>query len=218
MGFDALISALLAVAIVLIGRAIVSYEIFTGKALPRGGLSRYWQRSLVLAGGYGALMGLSLSLPGISDIDPVYRLLLATLLMTLFYALLGWRSYADRERSMADLRPFVASQRLYERMLRPAAPPEVDIAMPFRALCEDVLGARVAYLAALGPLAPLVGPTAISGRGRRGLRADHQRAGESLQLTRGDLRAAGGRTLRRRGLGGAAVERARADRRAAAGR
>jgi signal transduction histidine kinase len=163
MGFDALISALLAIAIVLIGRAIVSYEIFTGKALPRGGLSRYWQRSLVLAGGYGALMGLSLSLPGISDIDPAYRLLLATLLMTLFYALLGWRSYADRERSMADLRPFVASQRLYERMLRPAAPPEVDIAMPFRALCEDVLGARVAYLAALGPLAPLVGPTALSG-------------------------------------------------------
>src|SRR5215213_6133191 len=163
MGFDALISALLAIAIVLIGRAIVSYEIFTGKALPRGGLSRYWQRSLVLASGYGALMGLSLSLPGVSDIDPVYRLLLATLLMTLFYALLGWRSYADRERSMADLRPFVASQRLYERMLRPAAPPEVDIAMPFRALCEDVLGARVAYLTALGPLAPLVGPTAISG-------------------------------------------------------
>jgi signal transduction histidine kinase len=163
MSFDALILVLLAIAIVLIGRAIVSYEIFTGKALPRGGLSRYWQRSLVLAGGYGALMGLSLSLPGISDIDPVYRLLLATLLMTLFYALLGWRSYADRERSMADLRPFVASQQLYERMLRPAAPPEVDIAMPFRALCEDVLGARVAYLAALGPLAPLVGPTAISG-------------------------------------------------------
>src|SRR6476661_2829594 len=163
MSFDALISALLAIAIVLIGRAIVSYEIFTGKALPRGGLARYWQRSLVLASGYGALMGLSLSLPGSSDFDPAYRLLLATLLMTLFYALLGWRSYADRERSMADLRPFVASQQLYERMLRPAAPPEVDIGMPFRALCEEVLGARVAYLAALGPLAPLVGPTAISG-------------------------------------------------------
>jgi signal transduction histidine kinase len=163
MTFDLLISALLAVAIVLIGRAIVSYEIFTGKALPRGGLSRYWRRSLVLAAGYGALMGLSLSLPGSSDIDPVYRLLLATLLMTLFYALLGWRSYADRERSMSDLRPFVASQRLYERMLRPAAPPEVDIALPFRALCEDVLGARLAYLAALGPLAPLVGPPALAG-------------------------------------------------------
>jgi signal transduction histidine kinase len=163
MGFDLVICALLAVAIVLIGRAIVSYEIFTGKALPRGGLMRYWRRSLVLAAGYGALMGLSLSLPGSSDVDPVYRLLLATLLMTLFYALLGWRSYTDRERSMSDLRPFVASQRLYERMLRPAAPSEVDIGEPFRALCEDVLGARVAYLAALGPLAPLVGTAATAG-------------------------------------------------------
>lgn len=158
MAFDLLISGLIAVAIVLIGRAIVSYEIFTGKALPRGGLFRYWRRSLILAAGYGSLMGLSLSLPGSSDIDPIYRLLLATLLMTLFYALLSWSSYADRERSMEYLRPFVASQQLYERMLRPADPAEVDIADPFRTLCEDVLGTRVAYLAALGPLAPLVGP------------------------------------------------------------
>src|SRR6266542_2523630 len=158
VGFDLLICALLAVAIVLIGRAIVSYEIFTGKALPSGGLFRYWRRSLALAAGYGALMGLSLSLPAVRDLDPIYRLLLATLLMTLFYALVGWRSYVDRERSMAYLRPFVASQQLYERMLRPSAPTEVDIAAPLRVLAEDVLGARMAYLAALGPLAPLVGP------------------------------------------------------------
>jgi two-component sensor histidine kinase len=162
-GFDLLICGLIAMAIVLIGRAIVSYEIFTGKALPRGGLFRYWRRSLVLAAGYGALMGLSVSLPAARELDPIYRVLLATLLMTLFYALLGWRSYADRERSMEYLRPFVASQRLYERMLRPAAPPEVDITVPLRVLAEDVLGARVAYLAALGPLAPLVGPAIAVG-------------------------------------------------------
>jgi hypothetical protein len=158
VSFDLAICALLALAIVLIGRAIVSYEIFTGKALPRGGLFRYWRRSLVLAAGYGVLMGLSLSLPTVRDLDPIYRLLLATLLMTLFYALLGWRSYVDRERSMAYLRPFVASQQLYERMLHPSGPTEVDIAAPLRVLAEDVLGARGAYLAALGPLAPLVGP------------------------------------------------------------
>ena len=137
--------------------------------------------------------------------------------MTLFYALLGWRSYADRERSMADLRPFVASQRLYERMLRPAAPPEIDIAMPFRALCEDVPGARVAYLAALGPFAPLVGPPRSAGRPARS---------PSKRSTRWRVASArrqvicvplAGEALRRRGMGGAAVERARADRRAAVG-
>lgn len=163
VGFDLVICALLAIAIVLIGRAIVSYEIFTGKALPRGGLLRYWRRSLALAAGYGALMGLSLSLPVVRDLDSIYRLLLATLLMTLFYALLSWRSYVDRERSMEQLRPFVASQRLYERMLHVAAPSELDIAAPLQVLAGDVLGARVAYLVALGPLAPLVGPAIGAG-------------------------------------------------------
>lgn len=180
VGFDLLLVVLVAAAIVLIGRAIVSYEIFTGKALPRGGLFRYWRRSLVLAAGYGALMGLSVTLPGIRDVDPIYRLLLATLLMTLFYALLGWRSYVDRERSMDALRPFVASQRLYERMLRPAAPPEVDIAAPLRVLCAEVLDAQAAYLAALGPLAPLVGPPVLAGQPRAELGALPEEALQAL--------------------------------------
>lgn len=152
-GVNALLSALIAVAVVLVGRAVVSYEIFTGKALPRGGLFRQWLNSLVLAAGYGLAVGFSMGLP----IDPIYRLLLATLLLTLFSALLSWRSYLDRERSMDRLRPFVASERLYERLLKLASPPDVDALTPFRALCDDVLGARCAYLSALGPLAPLAG-------------------------------------------------------------
>jgi signal transduction histidine kinase len=81
--------------------------------------------------------------------------------MTFFYALLSWRSYVERRRYMAHLRPFVTSQRLYERLLSPSAPPEMDAARPFRALCADVLGARLAYLVAVGPLAPLAGPPLV---------------------------------------------------------
>lgn len=150
---DLFISGLIAVVIVLLGQAIVSYEIFTGKTLPRRGLLRHWRNSLILAASYGTVMALSLIVP----VDQIIRLLLATILMTAFYALVSWRSYADHEQSMERLRPFVASQRLYERLLRPALPPGVDAATPFSALCADVLGARVAYLFALGPLAPLVG-------------------------------------------------------------
>jgi signal transduction histidine kinase len=82
--------------------------------------------------------------------------------MTLFFALVSWRSYLDRDRSMARLRPFVASQRLYERLLRPTpdltATPAEDAATPFRALCNEILGASRAALLPLGPLAPLVPP------------------------------------------------------------
>ncbi|MBA3531373.1 MAG: hypothetical protein H0T73_05565, partial [Ardenticatenales bacterium] len=148
------ISSLIAVAIIFLGQAIVAYEIFTGKALPRRGLRRHWRNAIILALGYGGFVALSQVL----QLRLSYSLLLATILMTLFYALLNWRSYAERERYIDHLRPFVASQRLYEHLLVPTAPHEIDIATPFRALCRDVLGTRVAYLAAVGSLAPLVGP------------------------------------------------------------
>lgn len=57
---------------------------------------------------------------------------------------------------MDSLRPFVASQGLYDRLFTPAGPDGVDLAAPFYALCRDVLDTQRAYLAAAGPLAALV--------------------------------------------------------------
>jgi signal transduction histidine kinase len=170
---DALIASLIAAAVVFIGRAVVSYEIFTGKRLPSGALLLQWQRSLILALGYSAVVAASLALP----VDPIYPLLLATLIMIVYIALLDWRLDVDRTRRMERLRPIVASQRLYEHLLTPtdngAVPPAPlpvhvppaslpvrgsDASAPFRAVCHDLLGTEVAYLLALGPLAPLVGP------------------------------------------------------------
>jgi signal transduction histidine kinase len=129
---------------------VVAYEVFTGKTLPRHGLRRYWRNAMILAAGYGVVVGLILTI----QLRPIYSLLLTALLMTVFYALLSWRSYADRERYMQSLRPFVVNQPGYVPM------PEAlgDAAVSFRALCREVLGARRAYLLAVGPLAPLVSP------------------------------------------------------------
>lgn len=157
--FDVIISSLIAVATILLGQAIVSYEVFTGKTLPRRGFRRYWYNALVLAAGYGAVVGGALAL----NLKLVYSLLLSTTLMAVFYALLSWRSYAERERYIEHLRPFVASQQLYEQLLRrttsgtpPLSKDHDHVMTPFHALCEDVLGAKVAYLVAVGPLAPFM--------------------------------------------------------------
>jgi signal transduction histidine kinase len=155
--FDLIIAALIGIAILLQGQAIVAYEVFTGKTLPRRGFWRHWRSAIVLSAGYSTLVGGGL----VFRLHSIYGLLLSTLLMALFYALFSWRSYAERERAIAHLRPFVASQRVYEHLSNPSSPPEVDLVTPFRALCEDVLGAQVAYLIALGPLAPLVGPALV---------------------------------------------------------
>lgn len=151
---DLYISFLVAAAVVLLGQAVISYEVFTGKTLPQRGLQNQWRWAILLAAGYGIVVGGSFAL----GLHPLYILLPATLLMTFAFAFAGWRSYAERERYIAHLRPFVTSQHLYEQLLTSNASPQVDMARPFATLCDDVLGARLAYLAALGPLAPLVGP------------------------------------------------------------
>jgi len=152
-GFDLTIAALIGLSVLLLGQAIVSYEVFTGRTLPRRGLFRHWRSAVILAVGYGALVSASFTLKQ----RPIYSMLLTTLLIVTFYALFSWRSYLERDRVMDYLRPFVASQRLYDHMLAPSAPDDTDMQTPFYALCRDVLETRVAYLIALGPLAPFIG-------------------------------------------------------------
>jgi signal transduction histidine kinase len=185
--FDLLTSALIAAAAVLLGQAIVAYEIFTGKTLPRRGFVRQWRVAVLFAVIYAGIVGASLARQT-HPIAGVSGLLLITVLMSLFFAFFSWRSYTERDRYISYLRPFVTSQGLYDELLAtssttddrlPAmhgtgngqAPssgalpngrrhlsPDVDVTVPFYALCHDVLGVKVAYLVAVGPLSPLVGP------------------------------------------------------------
>ncbi len=151
---DLFVSALIGFSIVMLGQAIVSYEVFTGKTLPRRGLSRHWRNAMLLAATYGLVVGGSMAF----NLRPLYVLMVTAVLMTCFFALFAWSSYAERERYIAQLRPFIASNRLYDQLLTQSTPTELNIEPAFHALCFDVLYARVAYLAALGPTAPLVGP------------------------------------------------------------
>lgn len=160
---DLVVSILIAGSIIMLGEAIISYEIFTGKVLPRQGLRRHWKNIVIVAAGYSVAVSTALQL----DVPQFYTLLGTTIVIAIFYALLNWRSYVERDRYLEHLRPFIGSQQLYERMVSAldASEPDGGIAVPFHALCSDVLGARLAYLAPLGPLAPIAGPPIAYPRG-----------------------------------------------------
>lgn len=149
--FDLTISLLIGAVVVSLGQGITAYELFTGKSLPRQALARQWRRALLLAVGYGWLMGGALAL----GLEPIYVALATALLMTVFFALLSWRYYVEWEHSTQQLRPFVTSANWYETLV---AAPQVDASLtePFAALCEQVLQASLAYLAPLGPSAAFV--------------------------------------------------------------
>ncbi len=149
--FDFVIATLIAASILCIGQAVALYEVFTGKVLPRRGLLRHWRNAVILAMGYSIVIAGALS----AQLEPIYGILLATALIAIFYALLGWRTYVERDHFVRQLRPFVASERVYDQLLT-ATPADIDVAILFRALCDDVLGASAAVLSAVGALAPLV--------------------------------------------------------------
>ena len=151
--FDLLVSSLIAVAIVLLGQAIIAYEVFTGKALPRRGFARQWRRTIILAAGTGLVLSGTIAL----RLPPIYALLLSVLVSAAFFALVTWRSHLERDYTMEQLRPFVASQRLYEQVLSQVARPSADGDASFAALCGSVLGAKLAYLIAVGPQASFAG-------------------------------------------------------------
>lgn len=159
-GLDLAISTLIAISVFLLGQAIVSYEVFTGRTLPRRGFLRHWRSAAMLAVGYSALVSWAL----VIRLRPIYSLLLTAVLMVSFFALLSWRTFTERERTMAQLRPFASSQRLYDSLLAPTHP-EVDTEALFHALCDQVLNVRQAYLVPLGSLTPLFGAPLVHPEG-----------------------------------------------------
>ncbi len=159
--FDLIIAFLIAIVIILLGRAVVSYEVFTGKPLPRRGFFRHWRSTVILAAGYSVVVAWSLAI----QLRLIYGLMLATMLMTVFYALFSWRTYAERENFMVRLRPFVASQRLYDRLLAQRPLDEEATRDLFHTICRDVLGTRCAYLVPMGRLVVLTGPLPVYGQG-----------------------------------------------------
>ncbi len=96
------------------------YELFMGKDLPRRELARHWKRAIVLAAGYGVLLGGAL----VWGLEPVYAVLLTAVLMTAFFVLLGWRASVEWRQAMRQLRPMVTSEGWYGRLTaNPSTPP-----------------------------------------------------------------------------------------------
>ncbi|MBW3636603.1 MAG: hypothetical protein KY445_09085, partial [Armatimonadetes bacterium] len=151
---DLIIESAIALAVMLLGKAVVSFEIFTGKILPRRGFWRQWRAIVALAGVYAGLISLSLGF----EMRPIYPILLTTALMSAFLAIFSFRAYADRERAVTNLAPFVASQHLTQGLLSGRTEAlQRALDEPFRALCEDVLNAQRAVLIARGAHSSLAG-------------------------------------------------------------
>jgi GAF domain-containing protein len=148
--YDLALLLLLAIASLSLGQAIVSYEIFTGRMLPRRSLLQHWRIAIILAGGYAAIAAWSM----VATLRPIDSLLLAIVPVALFHALYSWRSLREHEHFVARLRPFLYTQAI------PSNPSHASSSAGdlLAALCRHVLDTQQAQLIPLGSVASLAGP------------------------------------------------------------
>jgi signal transduction histidine kinase len=149
---DLVLETLIGLAIILLGQAIVSYEIFTGQTLPRRGFFRQWRGTVLFAWGTAWIVGFALSW----QVLPIFSFMLATAVTMVLYAFFGWRTFKHREELIARLRPFVSSQGT--NGLPGITHLDQQAFALFTAICNDVLDTTRAYLVPLGTRVPLVGP------------------------------------------------------------
>ena len=129
---DVLVAAIIGLCILIVGNAIVSYEVFTGGALPRRGFLQRWVGTVVVLLTSALLTAVLVSI----DLRPIYGLLAASAVATVAYALLGWQNDRIRAAFMIRLRPFLAAVAPLQSPLRVSG----DTWQPlFIALCQDVL-------------------------------------------------------------------------------
>lgn len=152
--FDLVIDLLIAITILSVGQAIVSYEIFTGKVLPRQGLKRYWKLAILLSLVFGVIVSWAV----IDQLEPIYLLLLSIILITSIYSFMVWRSFTEQEKNLKTLHPFITSQHLYDQLiLQDPSSFDFDISSPFQALCKEFLGVKQGFLVPLGIFGPMAG-------------------------------------------------------------
>lgn len=149
---DLVISSFISLAVLSLGQAITSYEIFTGNTLPRRGLFRNWLNTIFLAAAYSIIIGAGLT----GRIAVIHYLIFTAFLMTGFYVMANKRFYIERERFMSELYPFVKTQNIYNNLLNESEDAEHSENSSFYAMCKDILETEKACLIPLGYFSPLI--------------------------------------------------------------
>lgn len=151
---DFILSILIGTAVLLIGQAVVSYGLFTGKPLPRRVFRRQWLYAILMASIVAIIFAGSLKI----NLRMVYSLLLAVILLAVFFALVTWRYIFERDLAIQQVRPFLSSPKLVRSILSQDqnAGGGLDLQNTFAALVRDILDVDRAILVPAGGSSALV--------------------------------------------------------------
>jgi two-component sensor histidine kinase len=133
-----LIEIFISLTIIFLGKAITSYEIFTGKALPAKSVFESWRGITTFASSYSFII----SIFAINNIESIYYVLFSSLSVVSFYAFFSRKNYLERENFFRNLRPAINKKFLDKDKL--------NIKDKFYYICNQILKSEKAILVPLG--------------------------------------------------------------------
>ncbi len=145
---DGLVTGFIALAIILLGRAVMSNNVLTERPQSNRGFFMRWRNVVgvaILGSGFIALLYTA-------PIPPIYSLMLTAILAVIAYAMFNWRQYVEHAEFMQRLDPFVKSLHLHDHLLSSGADSWTESRDLFTALCRDALGTERACLIFEGAL------------------------------------------------------------------
>ena len=142
---DLILSLLIGAVVLLVGQAIVSYGIFTGKPLPRNVFKRQWIYAIIMASIVAISFAASLQI----KLRMVYSLLLAAILLGAFFAWITWRYLIERDIAIHQVRPILTSPKLLPMIMKQGGniQADPDLLTSFQVLARDILEVDQALLA-----------------------------------------------------------------------
>jgi signal transduction histidine kinase len=141
---DLILSILIGAVVLLVGQAIVSYGIFTGKPLPRRVFKRQWIYAIIMSAIVAITFAGSLQI----ELRMVYSLLLAALLLGAFFAWITWRYLIERDIAIHQVRPILTSPKLLSMIMKQVGniQADPDLLTSFQVLARDILEVDQALL------------------------------------------------------------------------
>ncbi len=142
---DLILSLLIGAVVLLVGQAIVSYGIFTGKPLPRSVFKRQWIYAIIMSAIVAITFAGSLQI----KLRMVYSLLLAAILLGAFFAWITWRYLLERDIAIHQVRPILTSPKLLSMIMKQGGDVQADsdLLSSFQVLARDILQVNQALLA-----------------------------------------------------------------------
>ena len=143
---DALACLTIFITILIVGQAVISYQVFTGRYLAMKSLKSYWKYILL----FGILYSVVATIGGLFGYTSDSKQVLLSLLGLIFLVKIQTISRKREEENRKILKPFLFNENLYESITHSSEKIGSHLENTFRLLCDNTLDTTRACLVPKG--------------------------------------------------------------------